>query len=214
MEYKTFHGLEDVYPEKLDGTSEWFYGQVTPCSEAYEVSEYQGSYIGTRLYIFHISGKVYVPFQQEKNVFLAPPIYSAERNSFGILRYDFNKGRIQAYEYIPETEELSIFKEIKMPKTDELRYIRVIKEPFMLVKCNWNENSVDFLEEKENHVQLEENESLCYVERDVLITQKWIEDPDYREEIIYRHADSGKVIKREDGYIVEMPDGKLWIMTR
>lgn len=210
---KIFHGFEDVYPEKIAGTWEWFYGQVTPCSEAYEVKAYDGNYVGTRLYLFHIGGKVYEPFKQEKNVFLETPVYSSERNSFGLIRYDFNEKKIQAYEYFAERDELSLLTEIDMANADNLINFRIVKEPFMLAKHDMQGDAIDFLWPKEKHYQFEENESLCYVDGDEFITQKWVEDPNYREEIIYRQLTSGKIIERINGYIVEMPNGEKWVMT-
>ena len=41
MNIKTFKGFEEIYPEKVDGTDSWYFGQWTPCSEAYEVPEFK-----------------------------------------------------------------------------------------------------------------------------------------------------------------------------
>ena len=40
MNIKIFKGFEDVYLEKIDETDSWYYGQWTPCSESYEVSDF------------------------------------------------------------------------------------------------------------------------------------------------------------------------------
>lgn len=40
MNIKVFKGFEEIYPEKVDGTDSWYFGQWTPCSEAYEVPKF------------------------------------------------------------------------------------------------------------------------------------------------------------------------------
>ena len=98
MIFKIFKGFEDTYPEGVEGTDSWYYAQLTPCSEAYEVPCFKGEYPGTRLYFFEYpSGNVFEPIKQEKNVFLERPVYEYKDNSFGIIRYDFNKEVIQVF---------------------------------------------------------------------------------------------------------------------
>lgn len=213
MEKKVFYGFESVYPEAVSGTSEWFCGQVTPCAEAYEVPDYKGNYIGTRLYLFYKDGTVYEPIPQEKNVFLEASVYSRVRNSFGLLRYDFNVKQIQAYEYFPDTRTLTLLTEIKMERAGDLFNIGMVKEPFMVVQYHAQEDIVDFLWPEEKRIQLEENESLMCIEEGTMILQRWMEDPEYHEEIIYRRMEDASIIKREPGYCVEMPDGTTWFMV-
>jgi len=82
MNIKTFKGFEEIYPEKVDGTDSWYFGQWTPCSEAYEVPKFKNKYPGTRLYfIEYPSGKVFEPINQEANVFLERPVYEYKDNS-------------------------------------------------------------------------------------------------------------------------------------
>ena len=134
-------------------------------------------------------GTVYEPIPQEKNVFLEASVYSRDRNSFGLLRYDFNVKQIQAYEYFPDTGTLTLLTEIKMERAGDLFNIRMVKEPFMVVQYHARENIVDFLWPAEKHIQLEENESLMCVEDKTMILQRWMEDPEYHEEIIYRRME-------------------------
>ncbi len=213
MEFREFAGYIDVYPERIEGTSQWFYCQCTPCGEAYEVPEYNGNYMGTRLYIFNIDGDVFEPISQKKNVFIDAPVFSNERHSFGIILYDFNQSVIQAFEYFPKQEKLSLLVEIPISKAGDLVNVRIVKEPFILVKHDVHNNGVDFLWPVERHYQFEENESLCFIDGETLITSKWIEDPNYREEIIFRQVSTGNIVKRKAGLIVEMPNGEKWLMT-
>ncbi len=214
MKIKEFRGYEDVYPEKIVGTDQWFYGQCTPCSEAYEVSGFNGNYPGTRLYLFNINGNIFEPVKQEKNVFLEKPAYNIDRESFGIVRNDFNKAIIQVIEYRIRSQETIVLTELLMSKAGDMINVRIITDPYMLVKHDIHNDAIDFLWPIERRYQFEENESLDFMYEDKLFTSKWIEDPDYREEVIIREKSTGEVIERKPGYMVTMPDGSRWIMTR
>lgn len=214
MEIKEFKGYEDVYPERIVGTDQWFYGQCTPCAEAYEVTAYDGNYPGTRLYLFHINGNIYEPMKQEKNVFLERPVYNITEASFGIVRYDFNKKIIQALEYRIHSQETIVLTEHPMSEFDDIVNVRIITDPYMLVKHDIHNDAIDFLWPIERRYQFEENEILDFVNDDKLFTSKWMEDPDYREEVIIRDKNTGEVIERRPGYMVTMPDGSRWLMTR
>ena len=107
MIIKEFKGFEDVYPETIKGTKEWFCGQCTPCSEANEVRDYNGNYVGTRLYLFHENGRIVEPIKQGKNVFLERPVYDCRNQTFGFLRFEIVKQNCNA-----DTDILTITKSL------------------------------------------------------------------------------------------------------
>lgn len=215
MNFKIFHGFEEIYPEKIEGTNSWFYGQWTPCSEAYEVLEFNNKYPGTKLYLFEYpSGKIYEPIKQEKNVFLEIPVYDNKEDLFGIISYDFNKEIIQAFTYNPECCSLEKLTEIPFSKVGDMKNIRLITSPFALVKSDIHGDVADLLWPKEIHFQFEENESIIFFDGDKMYTSKWVEDPEYREEVIIRDIKTGKIVKRSPGYLARMSDGSVWMMTQ
>ena len=213
MKYKLFKGYEEYYPERIAGTDEWLYGKSPSWVDADEIEDYKGKFTGSRLLLFNVDGTIIEPFELTKNVFIENPIYSNERNSFGLLRYDFNTRVIQMYEYFIQEKELSLITELPFEEGGDFVNLRIEKEPFMLVKSNVHDNSVEFIYPVRLTFKLESNESLFCIEGDTFITSKWIEDPDYREEIITRKISDGSIIQREKGYIVEMPNGCIWKMT-
>lgn len=215
MKIKIFKGFEDIYPEKICETDSWYYGQWTPCSEAYEVPDFKNDYPGTRLYfIEYPSGKVFEPIKQEKNVFLERPIYDHKDNSFGIIRYDFNREIIQVLLFKPELSSVKVLTEMSFSKVGDMINVRLITSPFALVKYDVQSDVVDFLWPKEMKIQLEENEGLDFQDDGKLYMSKWIEDPEYREEIIIRIAETGEILERSPGYLRRMSDGSVWKMTR
>lgn len=214
MNIKTFKGFEEIYPEKVDGTDSWYFGQWTPCSEAYEVPEFKNNYPGTRLYfIEYPSGKVFEPIKQEINVFLERPVYEHKDNSFGIIRYDFNIEVIQVLIFKPECSSVKTIKEIPFSKVGDMVNLRIIVSPFALVKHDIHNDAVEFIWPKEINYDFEKNESLYFQYDGKLYLTKWIEDPYYREEIIVRDAITGHILERSHGYLRRMPDGSIWKMT-
>ena len=213
MEYRLFKGYEEYYPEKINGTNEWFYGKSPSWVDADEIEDYKGEFTGTRLLLFNVDGTIIEPFTLTKNVFIENPVYSNESNSFGLLRYDFNIRVIQMYEYFIQEKKLSLITELPFEEGGGFVNLRIEKEPFMLVKSNVNDDNVEFIYPAKAKYKLESNETLFCIDGDTFITSKWIEDPDYREEIITRKMSDGSIIQREKGYIVEMPNGHIWKMT-
>lgn len=215
MEIKIFHGFENIYPEKIEGTNSWFYGQWTPCAEAYEVPEFKNKYPGTRLYLFEYpSGKVYEPIKQEKNVFLERPVYDSKEGIFGMIRYDFNKKMLEAFTYNPKDFRLKKLTELPFSKLGDMVNIRFLTSPFILVKYDVRNDAIDLIWPKESHFQFEENESLELIADDKMYTSKWMEDPEYHEEVIIRDINTGIIIERYPGYCVRMPNGSVWMMTQ
>ncbi len=74
-------------------------------------------------------------------------------------------------------------------------------------------HAVEFLWLKETNYKFEKNESLDFQDDGNLYLTKWIEDSDYREEIIVRDSITGKILERSPGYLRRMPDGSMWKMT-
>lgn len=214
MEIKIFEGFEDIYPKKVEGTNAWYIGKGDLCSEPCEVPTFKNKYPGTKLYfIEYPSGKVFEPIKQEINVYLESPVYENKDNSFGIIRYDFNSELIQVIVFYPESYSIKIMTEIPFKKVGDMINVRLISSPFTLVKHYIHNNSVDFLWPNEKEYKFEENESLYLQNEGKLYLTKWIEDPDYHEEIIVRDSVSGEIIERNPGYWRRMPDGFLWKMT-
>lgn len=205
MEIKTFHGFEDFCVEKFENTDEWYYGIYPTWMSNVEVAEECGKgreYAGSKLCFFNKTGKAYESIKQEKNVYLEAPVYDKASNSFGILRYDFNKRILQAIAYKPDEESVEVIEEISLSEIDDLMNIRLIESPFMIVR-----NS------------MEENESIEFVENEKMYSSKWNEDLldvlnyGYGEEVIVRDLETGKILERYKGYLNRMPDGTAWLMT-
>lgn len=162
--------------------------------------------------------KAYEPIKQEQNVYLENPVYDRASNSLGILRYDFNKGILQVIAYKPDDESVEVIEEILLSEIDDLMNVRLIESPFMVVRNSMEENAVEFLAPKRK-IYLEENESIEFIEDGKMYSSKWCEgsmddvlDYGYREEVIVRDLETGKILGRHKGYLNRMPDGTAWLM--
>lgn len=60
--------------------------------------------------------------------------------------------------------------------------------------------------------QFDAEESLCWVQGDQLITSRWVEDPEYWEEVCFRSVETGELLDSMTGYCREMHDGTIWIL--
>ena len=214
MIIKTFKGFENVYLDKIEESNSWYYIWSTPCSEPYEVPDFKNNYPGTRLcFIEYPSGIIFEPIKQKRNVYIERPFYEPADNLFGVICYDFNKEVLQVLVFYPGYNDIKILTEIPFLKCKDMVNIRLEGSPFTLVKHNIHDDAVDFLWPKENHFQFERNESLCFLDDGKMYTSKWIEDPDYHEEMIIRNAETGEIVERSPGYFRRMPDGSIWKIT-
>ncbi|MEI3339388.1 MAG: hypothetical protein V8R80_05050 [Eubacterium sp.] len=68
-----------------------------------------------------------------------------------------------------------------------------VYEPFMLVKHEIHDDSVNFIWPFRKCLHFEEHESLDFIDGETLITSKWIEDPNYREEVLWRRLSNGEI---------------------
>lgn len=46
-----------------------------------------------------------------------------------------------------------------------------------------------------------------------MYTEKWYEDPDYRDEVVVRDFAAGNVLKRMPGSLWPIPDGQNWLLA-
>lgn len=224
MEVKVFHGYEDFGLEKFENTDEWYYSIYPTWMSNVEMEEAcrdgKGYTAGSRLGFFHAgTGEIHEPIKREQNVYLENPIYDRASNSFGILRYDFNKGILQVIAYKPDDESVEVIEQIFLWEIGDLMNVRLIESPFMIVRNSMEENAIEFLSPKRK-IYLEENESVEFVEDGKMYGSKWYEDSmddvldyGYGEEVIVRDLETGKILERHKGYLNRMPDGTVWLMT-
>lgn len=215
MKTKQFHGYEKLYPENIDGTTEWFYCKQPDFLDVEDLLETPDNFIfeGNQVFLINISGRIFEPIQQEHNVFLSKPIYNADDNALAIIKYDFSKECIQIVKYDIQTDSCSVIGEVPLSKGEDLINVRILQNSYVLIKHEFIEDITNILYPVEKQIQLEKNEDLFLISDGRLISSKWIEDPDYREEIIVRDFNTTEIITRKNGYVSIMPNGEIWMLT-
>ena len=79
MNYVKIEGLQDTYPERIEGTSEWYCCKIaTNCFcdlyEAEEIVKLGNVYEGMTCVLIHYpDGQVYYPFVAKENVYVENP---------------------------------------------------------------------------------------------------------------------------------------------
>lgn len=214
MKIKELKECEKIYPEKIEGTSEWFYCNLSDGVDVEDILDCQDEYMGNKVYLIHISGKIFEPVKQEKNIYLSNPVYNVDDNAFAIVKFDFNKKIIQILKYDIETNHCSVVGEVPLSKGGDLINVGVLQNSYTLVKHENLDDFAIFLYPVEKKIQLEENEVLVLLNDNKLISFKWIEDPDYREEIIIRNFETNEVLERKDGFNAIMPNGEFWLLCK
>ena len=99
MKYVKIEGLTDVYPERIEGTSEWYCCKLANncfCDlyEAEEIIKNGNTYEGMTCVLIHYpDGQVYYPFVMKENVYVDSPVFWE-----GVLYFlvaDFNVRTVQ-----------------------------------------------------------------------------------------------------------------------
>lgn len=101
-----------------------------------------------------------------------------------------------------------------LSKGGDLINIKILQNSYILVKYENTEDTANIIYPDEKCIHLEENEGLISLSGNMLVSSKWIEDPDYREEIIIRDYETTEITERKDGYAAVMPNGEIWMFCK
>ena len=217
MEFKRFEAVTGTYIEEISGQSRIGYS-LSDTTDFYDMAEwpkkeaYQGSTIS--FYDF-IHGKVYKPFQKQRNVLYGKPVYLKEY--FWFLQGDYNSGKITLFKYLPG-EIPEVITQLNIADIEPYN-LRIIGEDV--------------------HIISEDDEFICYYpecfrfsknpnEGVTMIADKkvylsaWIEEGwdtendcateeyNYYEKVIVRDL-NGNVLSEAIGCLQQRPDGTWWI---
>lgn len=102
MKFKHFESVRGTYVEEISGQSRIGYS-MSDTADYYDMIEWskKGGYQGSTLSFYdYVNGKVYMPFQRQRNVLYGKPVYL--KNYFWFLQGDYNKGKITLFKYRPD----------------------------------------------------------------------------------------------------------------
>jgi len=206
-------GISEAYPERVEGTIEWYFCKESKDSfcdlyEAEEIVKAGTLFPGMTCHLIHYpEGTVYSPFKLEENVYVEQPVWDNGKLYF--LRVDFIKQIIQIYSYIPDNQMIEVIKELPLSIVEDCYNLMLKVSPLML--CRDANNSIYEIVWPENKkIVIGHTEGLLFRDGDDLYFSEWYEDPEYHENVIVRDLNSGEIKEKYQGYLCRMPNGVYW----
>ena len=218
MNFIKINGLQDNYPEDIEGTSEWYYCKIaedTFCDlyEAEEIIKAGHTYKGMNCALIHFpDGTVYEPVTMQENVYVDTPVYWD-----GVLYFlvvDFNENRMRIVAWDTETKQTKMVKELLLNEVENCYNLMLRVAPITLVRYA-KDDVLEILYPEKKNIQLGECESLYFRDGDKLYCSAWYEDLEYHEKVIVRDYHTGEIQEVFDKQNMRrMPNGDVWMLGK
>lgn len=203
-----------TYLEKLEGTTKWYWGTDYIHGDLYEAEElFNNNHkikSNTLLFVSYPDGKVIEPIKAQDGQYFGRPIYY--NNNIIILIVDFNKQLIKLEHYDDITSEIVNIVSIPLSEVKDCYNLMLNTYPLMLTR-EGNENVFEIIYPNKIQFPIGNGESFYFRKDDHLYFSVWVEDEQYREEVIIRDINTGDIIEKKAGAITVMPDGQVWLLS-
>lgn len=200
--------------EKLEGTTKWYWGTDYIHGDLYEAEElFNNNHkikSNTLLFVSYPDGKVIEPIKAQDGQYFGRPIYY--NNIIIILIVDFNKQLIKLEQYDDITSEIVNIVSIPLSEVKDCYNLMLNTYPLMLTR-EGNENVFEIIYPNKIQFPIGNGESFYFRKDDHLYFSVWVEDEQYREEVIIRDINTGDIIEKKAGAITVMPDGQVWLLS-
>lgn len=203
-----------TYIEPLTGCSEWYWGTDYIHGDLYEAEELfrDGHPVSQNklLFVHDPDGRVVRPVVAQEGQYLGNPAYYDGR--IAILMVDFPAGQIIVMQFDRGLEHMIERTEFPLSAVKDCYNLLLKTAPLMLTRQG-SEDTFQIIWPEQVSFAIGERESFWVRCEDKLYFSTWVEDPEYREEIVVRKAETGEIIDRFPGGNMTMPDGRLWVLT-
>lgn len=200
--------------EKLEGTTKWYWGTDYIHGDLYEAEElFNNNHkikSNTLLFVSYPDGKVIEPIKAQDGQYFGRPIYY--NNNIIILIVDFNKQLIKLEQYDDITSEIVNIVSIPLSEVKDCYNLMLNTYPLMLTR-EGNENVFEIIYPNKIQFPIGNGESFYFRKDDHLYFSVWVEDEQYREEVIIRDINTGDIIEKKAGAITVMPNGQVWLLS-
>lgn len=206
-------GISEAYPERVDGTSDWYFCKESKdcfCDlyEAEEIVKSGKLFSGMNCHLIHYpEGTVYSPFELNENIYIEQPIW--DMGFLYFLCVDFSKQTIQIYSFLPDYRRLEMLKELPLGIVDDCYNLMLKVSPLMLCR-DAKDGIYEIVWPENNKIEIGQTESLLFRDGDDLYFSEWYENPEYHENVIIRDLNSGKINEKYAGYLCRLPNGVYW----
>lgn len=216
---KKFNRIDGRYIEKIYGQDRFGYSK-SDFEDMYDLIEWSklGGYQGNELLFYDFEmGKVYKPFDKERNIVYGNPVY--ENHFLYFLQGDYVKKKVALYRYFPE-RVLEKVTELEMEEVN-LYNLTIIGDPLYVISQD-EEDGFRCYYPKKIAFPLNERESVVLIDDDKIYIETWIEEGwdeenncrtdkyKYYTEMVVKDF-VGKTIEKYIGCLNKHPDGAWWI---
>lgn len=217
--YKEFSEITGQYVDEIPGQDRFAYGtsDMDDFFEIEDIIKHDGFYKGSLIRFYdYQTGKVYLPFEQKKNISYGKTIYIGD--VFYILQVDFNEGLANIYKYYPGQILEKVFDyKIKDLSTYNLE---LIGNDLHLISQDSENLEIYFPYRKT--VKLAGSESVLLIDDGKVYINRWIEegwddekgrageDYSYYDKLIIKDFNSN-IIEERIGNLYQRHDGTWWL---
>lgn len=198
----------------MEGTTKWYWGTDYIHGDLYEAEElFNNNHkikSNTLLFVSYPDGKVIEPIKAQDGQYFGRPIYY--NNNIIILIVDFNKQLIKLEQYDDITSEIVNIVSIPLSEVKDCYNLMLNTYPLMLTR-EGNENVFEIIYPNKIQFPIGNGESFYFRKDDHLYFSVWVEDEQYREEVIIRDINTGDIIEKKAGAITVMPNGQVWLLS-
>lgn len=215
MKFRKIEGLQDVCPERIEGTNEWYCCKIAKncfCDlyEAEEIVRNGQVYDGMTCALIHYPDRnVYYPFVNKENVYVDAPVYWDGALYFLVVNFSARKIEIVAFD--TTMYEIQTVAELSLDAVEDCYNLMLRIAPVLLVRDE-NKGGLDVIYPEKKHFETSNHEVFLFKDEDKMYFSEWQEDPEYREMVVVRDWNTGKEIERFDGQLWRMPNGDVWVM--
>ena len=215
MKFRKIEGLQDVCPERIEGTDEWYYCKIAKncfCDlyEAEEIVKSGQVYEGMTCVLIHYPDRnVYYPFVTKENVYVDAPVYWDGALYFLVV--DFTEKKIEIVAFDTAMYEIQMVEEFSLDEVENCYNLMLRVAPVVLVR-DGNKNVLDVIYPEKKQFKMSNHEVFLFKDEEKMYFSEWQEDPEYREMVVVRDWNTGKEIERFDGQLWRMPNGDVWVM--
>lgn len=205
------HGIS--YIEPLNGSCGWYWGSDCTGGDLYEAEElFRGNHPVkcSRLVFAHYpDGRVAEPIEIKDGQYFGRPSFFDGK--LQILLVDFLKSLIRIFQYDDNAKQTALLGELPLTEIEDCYNLHLEQSPLMLTRQG-SDGRFQVVWPEKVEFDIGGTESFFYRNGDKMYFSRWIEDPDYREEVVVRKYPTGEVLECISGSLVEMPDGQNWIL--
>ena len=203
-----------TYLEPVPGSNQWYWGMDCTGGDLYEAGElYRDGHpakCSRGILVRYPNGTVYEPVRTKPGQYLGKPVYWD--GHVVLLMVDFSKEEIHILTFDETAGAASTLAVLPLSLAEDCYNLMLKASPLLLTRAPQG-NRFYVLWPERRKFELEARESFVLLEGGRMYTEKWYEDPDYREEVLVRDFKTGRVLERMLGSVWPMPDGQNWLLV-